>query len=211
VGLYSTVMAELDCQRCGRPYQADVQFYTEDDSGLPVYVEGQAVPALPPGATFEGIADSYCRDCMRRWIQDEKAAHFEQVARGVEGREIGALFARFSFDVHRPDLGRQIEVLRSEPLTPAEIRTLASAPESAGSPNFAARLSQASVILFREGAPVSEPLLFSGGTWWPNHCSRVRQQLSAKGWRSPATEATRDLVVQVDHQSRIGVTRDDPE
>ena len=69
MSVYSTVVAELECERCHSTYPTDVQFQTSDDRDMPEYVAGQLVPALKPGTTYEGIADAFCscsNSCFRR-------------------------------------------------------------------------------------------------------------------------------------------------
>jgi hypothetical protein len=201
MGTYSAVRADLACERCGSPYRAEVQFYTGDDRKMPVYDVGQKVPALPPGSAYDGIADAFCAVCAKRWVAEEKTANFEALADAVEAGEIIARFATYHVAPDRLDLGRQLRVLRSEPLAPAEVRSLASYPEGFGSPNFPARLLQASVTLFRGDVP----LVASPGEWWSAHVQRVRARLSALGWRTPPDDQFREVVVRVRADGTIGI------
>jgi hypothetical protein len=200
MGTFSAVRTSLACERCGGAYPAEVQFKTGDDLAMPLYDIGQKVPALQPGSTFDGIADAFCAVCMKGWVADEKVANFEALADAVEAGEIIARFATYHAELNRLDLGPQLRVLRSEPLTPAEVRKLTSGPERVGWPTFPARLSEASVTLFRGDTP----LVDSPGEWWSAHSQRVRARLSALGWRAPADDQFREIVVRIRADGTIG-------
>lgn len=193
MGTFSAVRADLACERCGSAYRTEVQFKTGDDLAMPVYDVGRRVPALQPGSPYEGIAVAFCAVCAQRWVADEKVSHFEVLADAIEAGEIIARFATYHAELDRLDLGPQLRVLRSEPLTPAEVRGLASAPEGFGWPSFPARLSDSSVTLFRGDVPIAD----SPGEWWPAHAGRVRARLSALGWRAPADDQFREVAVRI--------------
>jgi hypothetical protein len=200
MGTFSAVRMELACERCGAAHHVEVQFKTDDDHAMPVYDAGQRVPALPPGSAYDGIAEAFCAACAKRWVAEEKAANFEALAAAIEAREIIARFATYHAELDRVELGRQLRIRRAEPLTPAEVRGLASAPEGFGWPTFPARLSEASVTLFRGDVPLDD----APGDWWAVHTARVRALLSALGWRAPADDQFREVVVRIRADGTIG-------
>jgi hypothetical protein len=200
MGVYSTVVAELECERCHSTYRTDAQVYTDDDREMPEYIAGQLVPAPKPGTTYEGIADAFCSNCMREWVEDEKVANFEELAKAIKAGEIAARLATYRLDPDRPELGRQLNVRRQDPLTPTEAIGLAHAAGRPGWRNFPARLSEASVTLFRGQTPLDDIL---DDPWSAAHGDRVRERLSAKGWRAPSNGQFRDVTVRVDSDGRI--------
>lgn len=83
MGLFSTVKAVLPCERCHARFEAEVQFYTDDDSELPIYAVGDRVP-LPADSLYEGITHIYCRPCRRAHYDASHSAHFLRLALEVE-------------------------------------------------------------------------------------------------------------------------------
>ncbi len=204
MGFYSTVVAELECERCHSTYRTDVQFYTDDDREMPEYIAGQLVPALKPGTTYEGIADAFCSNCMREWVEDEEVANFEELAKAIEAGEIIARFATYRADPDKPELGRQLNVRRQNPLTPSEVTGLAhvSGRPGWGWPILPARLSEASVTLFRNQTPLDD---VADDPWSVLHGDRVRKRLSAQGWRAPSNGPFRDVTVRIESNGTIRV------
>ncbi len=225
--LYSTVFASLACESCGADSRTDVQFYTDDDGAMPQYEVGQVVAALKPASTYEGIAGAFCGPCMARWQADENEANFEALAIAIEAGEIVARFATYrvararfadgpvrsrppanlvaeaSRETAGPlQQGPVLTILREAPLTPTEARDLANlfVPGSLWG-SFGARLVDARVVLFRDGARLQS----SPEPWWTVHHARVGGHLAKKGWRPPAGTRTRDLVVLVGSDGRIDV------
>ena len=179
-----------------------MQFYTDDDRKMPEYIVGQLVPALKPGTSYEGIADAFCSNCMREWVEDEKIANFEELAKSIEAGEITARFATYRFDPVKPELGRQLYVRRQDPLTPSEALGLAHVSGRPGWPNFPARLSEVSVTLFRGQTPLDD---LPDDPWSVAHGDRVRGRLSAKGWRAPSNGQFRDVTVRVESDGTLRV------
>jgi hypothetical protein len=178
--MFSTVTTDLACERCGSTYRTGVEFKTGEDWALPVYEAGQVVPALPSGSDYEGIADAFCPDCARRWIADERVAHFDALADDVEIGKVTARLATYQADLDQLDLGRQLRLLRGEPLTAAEVRSLASTPDDFGWPSFPARLSRASVTLFLGGMPWTTHLAI-GGPNTPHACGAACRHRARAG------------------------------
>jgi hypothetical protein len=202
MGLYSTVFASFACESCGADFRTDVQFYTDDDGGLPQYEVGEVVAALKPASTYEGIADAFCAPCMARWQADENEANFEALETAIGAGEIVARFATYQVARARLADGPVLTILREAPLTPTEARDLANlfVPGSLWG-SFGARLVDARVVLFRDGARLQS----SPEPWWTVHRARVGGHLAKKGWRPPAGARTRDLVVLVGSDGRIDV------
>lgn len=202
MGVYSTVEAELECQRCEKRYRTDVQFYTDDDRDLPRHRAGESVPALKPDSNYEGIADAFCADCMNQWVADEKRAAFEALAQAIGASEVIARYATYQADPRSLDPRRELRIQREAPLTSDEARRLGNRPERIGWPSFSARLAEASVVLFRGESPLAD----EPGTWWLVHQERVRERLSKQGWRAPADEPFRDVTVRVAADGTIEAT-----
>lgn len=126
MGYFSTVKAILPCERCHARFEAEVQFYTDDDSELPIYAVGDRVP-LPVDSVYEGIADIYCQPCRKAHCDASRSAHFSQLALQVE-------------------IGPAVAVQGRGELSPDEIRALShSKPKFVGEAGFATRLKELGV------------------------------------------------------------------
>lgn len=61
--MFSTVIVNATCEKCGRSHQQDCQFKTGHDHALPVATQGGVIADVPPG-DYEGVVDRLCKACM---------------------------------------------------------------------------------------------------------------------------------------------------
>lgn len=83
MGTFRTVTTELQCQKCDAWFTAGIQFKTGDDGDMPEYAIGDRAEDIEPGV-YNGLGDAFCPQCAAMWIEDERRAHFECLAREVE-------------------------------------------------------------------------------------------------------------------------------
>ena len=84
MGVFRTVFADMECERCKRPSRQDIQFKTGDDYRMESYDEGDAAGGLAEGAVFEGCFDGLCRECMLVAAVAQNAAKFESMVTLME-------------------------------------------------------------------------------------------------------------------------------
>lgn len=87
MGVYRTLFAELECQRCDATFRTDIQFYTGNDRQMQTYEIGIPIPSedeLQSGS-YEGCSDRFCSACLELWQKHEAdafgAALFQLVER----------------------------------------------------------------------------------------------------------------------------------
>lgn|GEM_PF-2330636 len=187
MGLFTTVDAEFSCRRCERTFVGDVQFKTGHEQDLPTYREGDRVTDVPAG-TYEGLVDAYCGQCTRRWRNDERLSHFKALADAVSS---GTLIVRRGFILRDaaglpvPDEADDFTIrdLDSDPVEPSELESIGpTAGEPGAWPNFAARLSDANLVLFEAGQRIHPTRRISNTDWWSRHNARVDTLMKKLGW-----------------------------
>lgn len=196
VGTFRTLKTTLPCLKCDTSHRFDIQFKTGDDTAMPEYEIDDLAGDIAPGV-------------QARWVDDEKHAHFDALADEVGA---GVVTARRAVWRHgsvdgRPELGLVVTLDDEPPLTPGQIRALADVSESAGWPNFGARLIGARVTLWvgatriTPGQPQSEAAYTA---WWHAHHASVTARLRAQGWPS-GDEQFREVPLEVmsDHRFRL--------
>jgi hypothetical protein len=186
MGLYSTVFASFACESCGADFRTDVQFYTDDDGGLPQYEVGEVVAALKPASTYEGIADAFCAPCMARWQADENEANFEALETAIGAGEIVARFATYQVARARLADGPVLTILREAPLTPTEARgSFATARGSRAPRNRGGRCTAhglGGTLRKRGGGPRQEP----GPVTWSYSSGATEESTSNRSGSAPA-------------------------
>jgi hypothetical protein len=206
MGTYRTLTTTLPCRRCSAAYPASVQWKTGDDSAMPDYQAGDVAADVAPGV-YEGVADTYCAACGRRWVDDEKRLHFELLAADVAAGRVTvrrATWRHGSLD-GRPELGLVITLGDEAPLSAAAVRALVDEPEGFGWPSFTARLSTAQVAVWAGDVrllPHDPSCLGPSMEWWKRRHDEVLERLCALGWPDGG-EQWIDVGVRVDEGHRV--------
>ncbi len=211
MGLYTTVMTTLACQRCGREHRCGVQFKTGEENGdLPCCDELETLPSAPPD-TYEGLAFAYCPECLLRWMKDEKEAHLLVLAESVA---CGALTVRRG-DILRdgtgcpipdPDDDFQIAFLDERVLSAAEIAAAARAANATGIQSGASHLRELDYVVFEGLTRVYPTRLVARSNWWQRHDSTVARVLVDRGW-ALGTSPWLDVSVVVSPEHVVAVDR----
>lgn len=188
MGTFRTLKATLQCLKCDAPHNFDIQFKTGDDSAMSEYGIEDLADDIAPGV-YDGLADCFCTQCHRRWVDHEKRVHFDLLGDEVDAGLVTARRATWRHGAldGRPELGLVVTLDDEPPLTPRQIRALADVSDSAGWPNFGARLIEARVTLWvgsariTPGQPQSDA---AHATWWRPHQAAVTTRLQEMGWPS---------------------------
>lgn len=200
MGTFRTLHATLRCLKCAASHCFGIQFKTGDDAEMSEYALDDLADDIAPGV-YDGLTDAFCPDCHRRWVEDEKRAHFDCLADEVETGLVTARRATWrhgAMDGH-PELGLVVTLDDEPPLTSQQIRLLANVPDTAGWPNFCARLINARVTLWvgsvriTPGQPQSQT---AHDAWWRLHRTSVATRLRTLGWPSE-DDQFREIVVEV--------------
>ena len=95
MGTFRTLRTTLRCSKCDASQDFDIQFKTADDAAMSEYGMEDLADDVAPGV-YDGLADSFCAHCHRRWVEDEKRAHFGSLGDEVDAGLVTARKERSS-------------------------------------------------------------------------------------------------------------------